>query len=378
MQYIGKLFLIVALLFVAESAVSQPPARKREQAKREKKAASGFANVQLTERAKSQFPTTLIPQEVDWKRDVYRSLDLEKESNASLYYPIEPLAGRMNLFTYLFHHIINGNITAYSYNLDGYEQFTDDNIVKPMDILENYRIYFEEKNGEIIVGKSDVPSAEVLSYYIKESHFYDQRTGTYSKRVTAICPVLHRSGEFSYEVTKYPMFWLNYNDIEQLLKQHTVMTSSLNNLTSMTFDDYFKKGCYSGDIYKTTNTRNLALAQYCKDSIEVKKEQKKIEKQLGDFHTNLWNTKTIAEIQQDSIDAAAKALKDSIEGVEPEKVEKKGTSIWKRVVGKFRKDSGTKTEKKSKEKKVGKKEKKSKSSGSSSGAARISVRRTRR
>ena len=146
----------------------------------------------------------------------------------------------------------------------------------------------------------------------------------------------------------------------------------------MTFDDYFKKGCYSGDIYKTTNTRNLALAQYCKDSTEVKKEQKKIEKQLGDFHTNLWNTKTIAEIQQDSIDAAAKALKDSIEGVEPEKTEKKGTSIWKRVAGKFRKDSGTKTENKSTEKKVAKKEKKSKSSGSSSGAARISVRRTRR
>ena len=378
MQYISKLFVIVALLFAAESAVSQPPARKREKAKKEKKAVAGIANVQLTERAKSLFPTIQTPQEVDWKRDVYRSLDLEKESNASLYYPIEPLAGRMNLFTFLFHHIINGNVTAYSYNLDGYEQFTEDNIVKPMDILENYRIYFEEKDGEIVVGKSDVPSAEVLSYYIKESHYYDQRTGTYSKRVTAICPVLHRSGEFSSEVTKYPMFWLNYNEIEQLLKQHTVMTSSLNNVTSMTFDDYFKKGCYNGEIYKTTNTRNLALAQYCKDSTEVKKEQKKIEKQLNDFHTNLWNTKTVAEIEQDSIEAAAKALNDSIESVEPVK-EKKSGNIWKRVVGKFRKDDGsTKSEKKSKEKKVTKKEKKSKSSGSSSGAARVSVRRARR
>lgn len=379
MQYISKLFVIVALLFVAESAMSQPPARKREKAKKEKKAASGFANVQLTERAKSQFPTAMTPQEVDWRRDVYRSLDLEKESNASLYYPIEPLAGRMNLFTFLFHNIINGNITAYSYNLDGYEQFTEENIVKPMDILENYRIYFEEKDGEIVVGKSDVPSAEVLSYYIKESHHYDQRTGTYGKRVTAICPVLHRSGEFSSEITKYPMFWLDYNEIEQLLKQHTVMTSSLNNVTSMTFDDYFKKGCYNGEIYKTTNTRNLALAQYCKDSTEVKKEQKKIERQLNDFHTNLWNTKTIAEIQQDSIEAAAKAAKDSVDGVVEPTKEKKSGSLWKRVVGKFRKDDGaSKNEKGSKEKKVSKKEKKSKSSGSSSKAARVSVRRTRR
>ena len=243
MQYISKLFVIVALLFAAESAVSQPPARKREKAKKEKKAAAGNANIQLTERAKSQFPVSTTPQEVDWRRDVYRSLDLEKEKNASLYYPIEPIAGRMNLFTYLFNNIVNGNITAYSYNLDGYEQFTEENAMKPVDILENYRIYFEEKDGEIVVGKSDVPSAEVLSYYIKESHFYDQRTGTYGKRVTAICPVLHRSGEFSSEVTKYPMFWLDYNEIAQLLARHNVMTSSLNNVTSMTFDDYFKMGC---------------------------------------------------------------------------------------------------------------------------------------
>ena len=175
------------------------------------------------------------------------------------------------------------------------------------------------------------------------------------------------------------MFWLDYNEIEQLLKQHTVMTSSLNNVTSMTFDDYFKKGCYNGEIYKTTNTRNLALAQYCKDSTEVKKEQKKIERQLNDFHTNLWNTKTIAEIQQDSIEAAAKAAKDSVDGVVEPTKEKKSGSLWKRVVGKFRKDDGaSKNEKGSKEKKVSKKEKKSKSSGSSSKAARVSVRRTRR
>lgn len=381
MQYISKLFVIVALLFAAESAVSQPPARKKEQAKKEKKVASGFANVQLTERAKSQFPTTITPQEVDWKRDVYRSLDLKNENNASLYYPVEPLADRMNLFTYLFHNIINGNITAYSYNLDGYEQFTEDYILKPMDILENYRIYFEQKDGEIVVGKSDVPSAEVLSYYIKESHFYDQRTGTYGRRVLAICPVLHRAGEFSFEVTKYPMFWLDYNEIAPLLAQHHVMTSSLNNVTSMTFDDYFRKNSYEGDIYKTVNTRNLALAQYCKDSAEIRKEQKKIERQLSDFHTNLWNTKTIAEIQQDSIDAAAKAIKDSIEGAEAGKeIKKNNSGFWKRAAGKLNKDDNDAAiEKKSKGQKVSKNEKKSQpSGGSSSRAPRVSVRRTRR
>ena len=302
MQYIRKLFILVAMIAVAQIATAQPPARNRAQA--ESNANSGTANIGLSERARSQYPSPATPQEVDWKREVYRELNLTNENNASLYYPVEPIGNSMNLFTFLFQNIINGNITAYKYNLDGNELFTDDNKIDVKNMLENYRIYYEQNNGAIVVGKSDVPSAEVLSYYIKESHYYDQRTGTYGKRITAICPVLHRSGEFTSDVTKYPMFWLNYDNIAPLMTQQTVMTSSLNNVATMTFDDYFKKGCYEGEIYKTVNMRNQAIAQYCSDSTEIKREQQMIEQQIEDFHTNLWNTRTVAQMRQDSINAA--------------------------------------------------------------------------
>ncbi len=298
------------IAFATQTADAQPPARKGENKKSDK--VQTTAVVGLTERAKSQYPVTQTPQEVDWKREIYRSLDLEKEKNASLYYPVEQIGDQCNLFTFLFNNILKGNITAYKYNLDGIEQFTEENIVSPMEMLENYRIYYELKEGELIVGRSDIPSAEVLSYYIKECHYYDQRTGTYGKQVTAICPVMHRSGEFGAEVTKYPMFWLKYDDISPLLTQQCVMNSSLNNVMTTTFDDFFRKGNYEGEIYKTVNMRNLAIAQYCKDSAAVKQEQQKIEQQLKDFRTNLWNTKTVAEVRQDSINAAIAAAKDSI------------------------------------------------------------------
>ena len=310
MQYISRILAIAMIAFATQTADAQPPARKGENKKSDK--AQTTAVVELTERAKSQYPVTQTPQEVDWKREIYRSLDLEKEKNASLYYPVEQIGDQCNLFTFLFNNILKGNITAYKYNLDGIEQFTEENIVSPMEMLENYRIYYELKDGEPIVGKSDIPSAEVLSYYIKESHYYDQRTGTYGKQVTAICPVMHRSGEFGAEVTKYPMFWLKYDDISPLLTQQCVMNSSLNNVMTTTFDDYFRKGSYDGEIYKTVNMRNLAIAQYCKDSAAVKQEQQKIEQQLKDFRTNLWNTKTVAELRQDSINAAIAAANDSI------------------------------------------------------------------
>ena len=291
MQYISKILVVAALALVASTANAQPPARKGDNNKKSNKAETTVV-VELTERARSQYPATQTPQEVDWKREIYRSIDLANEKNASLYYPVEQIGDNCNLFTFLFNNILKGNITAYKYNLDGVEQFTEENIISIVDILDNYRIYYEEKEGEFFVGKSDIPSAEVLSYYIKESHYYDQRTGTYGTQVTAICPVLHRSGEFGADVTKYPMFWLRYDDISQLLAQQPMMTSSLNNVMSTTLDDYFRKGCYEGEIYKTVNMRNLAIAQYCKDSTSIKQEQDRIEQQLKDFRTNLWSRRS--------------------------------------------------------------------------------------
>lgn len=354
MKYVSKFIVIIAVSLLGQYAVAQPPARTREKAKKEQKTTPA-AIVNMSERAKNQFPTTVVPQEVVWKRDIYRSLDLKKEKNASLYYPVEPMGESVNLFTYIFRLILEGSINAYTYNLDGYESFTEENKINPKDLLDNYRIYYEEKDGEFVVGKSDIPSSEVLSYYIKESNYYDQRTATYNQRVTAICPVLHRAEEFTTEVTKYPMFWLNYDEVAQILAQQKLVTSSYNNVSSMTIDDYFRKNCYEGEIYKTVNLKNLALNQYCKDSTAIKKEQENIENQLARFRTNLWETpKEIV-----ATDSTATAASDSIAA--PEKEEKKRTTLF----GSNKKEKKEKAQKKSSPKR-------------SAGTARLSVRRTRR
>ena len=363
MHYISRILILLAIVVIAQNANAQPPTRRGE--KTEKKESA--ANIKLTERAKAQYPGTVAPEDVDWKREIYRSLNLEVEENATLYYPVEPMGESVNLFTLLFQLVLSGDITAYKYNLDGYELFTEENKMDPKTMLENYRVYYEENHGELIVGKSDVPSAEVLSYFVKESHYYDQRKGVYGKQITAICPVLHRAGEFSSEVTKYPMFWVNYNDIKPFLTQKKIMSSSLNNVAQTTFDDFFTKGQYKGEIYKTVNARNLAISQYCKDSLEIKKEQQKIEQQLKDFETNLWNTKTVAETRQDSI----KAANDTV------KVEKKEKAPIKSRVARPATTTTTKTATTNKKSTISKpKEKAPARSVNTSGT--VSVRRTRR
>ncbi|MBQ5663369.1 MAG: hypothetical protein IIV19_02935 [Bacteroidaceae bacterium] len=86
MKYISKILLIVCISLLGQHAAAQPPKRKKEAAAKE----ATTLNIPMTDRAKAQYPTTATPTEVVWKREVYRILDLQKEKNASLYYPVEP------------------------------------------------------------------------------------------------------------------------------------------------------------------------------------------------------------------------------------------------------------------------------------------------
>ena len=195
-----------------------------------------------------------MPEDVVWKRDIYRSLDLTKDKNAPLYYPVEPMGRQVNLFTYLFRLMLTGRISAYTYKLDGVESFDEKDKLAVKDVLDRYGIYYEEKDGKYTVEANDVPSAEVTRYYIKESVYLDQRTGTFSTKVTALCPVLMRGAdEWGGDATPYPLFWVNYDDVAPWLAKLPMMASNYNNVNNMTADDYFTMNRYDGKIYKTNN-----------------------------------------------------------------------------------------------------------------------------
>lgn len=311
------LFIVIATCLCMQMMAQ--PARSRTQAKDEKKETTSIA---LSERAKIQYNvTTTVPTEVVWKRDVYRTLDLEKDQNAVLYYPVEPIGEQMNLFTLLFKLLLNDEIPAYEYLLDGTEQLTVENKVKVQDLLDRFGVFYEEKDGKFSVDNSDIPSSEVLSYFIKESSYYDQRTATYQTRITALCPVLHRDDGFSEQATKYPMFWVNYDEVSSYLERMCVMTSSYNNASNMSINDFFVTHRYKGDIYKTTNLRNLTLAQYCATDSALTKEQERIEEQLQTFERNIWSI----PVKEEPVDTT------SVASEKVEKKEKKSSRLVRRT-----------------------------------------------
>ena len=280
------LFLSTMMLMMGV-AVAQPPQRRAEQ-QAQQQAQQRNASSAMSMRAQISFPTAVeMPEEVVWRRDIYREISLEDDANGGLYHPVEPQGRQLNLFTYIFKLALNGYIPVYEYPTDGSDVFSDATKVDMKTILDNYHIFYEEKDGRIKVDNSDIPSAMVKKYYLKECAYYDQANSSLHVKVQALCPIM--MDEFGGEATQYPLFWVKYSELEPFLNRQTVMASGMNNAATVSMDDFFTLNMYRGKIYKTNNAQGKTLLQLCEgDETKVAAEQKRIEAELEGFKKTIF------------------------------------------------------------------------------------------
>ena len=262
-----------------------------------------------------------------WQRVIYRQVDLMKEPNAPLYYPTRPMNGQQNLFSTIFQLLGDNKIKAYEY-LDGYEEFDEAHLIRFKDMLDRFYILDEEvpgKGGEeptYVINESDVPSADVRSYYVKEAWYFDQNTSAFDVKILAICPILSSTGDMGE--TTMPMFWLPYENIRPYISNATIMTSNLNNATTFTMDDYFRRRMFEGEIIKTQNLMNQPLQAYCPTPDSLQNEQARIEAQLTGFEQSLWYQPDTTQVADDP--KAAKKAKKTVAKSTTEKAAKATTT----------------------------------------------------
>ncbi len=330
----------------------------------------------VTERMQNFFSednSSISDADRQWMRVIYRSIDLDKDQNAPLYFPEEPIDGQENLFRIILRLLADNTIPAYEY-LDGREIFTDKYRIKTRDVLERFYIPFSEakgsteKNPKFNIDENDVPTNEVLSYYVVERWEYDTRNNRLTPVVEAICPVLHRSGDFGGDALKYPMFWVKFSDLRPYLAAQTIFVDDDNNLPTCTYDDFFTLNLYDGDIYKTRNLKNKSMVQLYPDPDNLKRAQDSIQSSLDNFEKKLWVP------TREEVIAAREAREALASGADSASVKEETVAKTSRTRASARstKRSTKDTESKTKTK-VGK-PKASKPSSSSSNAAR-SVRR---
>lgn len=292
----------------------------RKRTERDKKKTE--QTVGVTDRMQA-FYEKKAPHDADlaYMREIYREIDLKKPENAPLYYPEDLIDGRENLLRVILGAVVSGSIPAYEY-LDGREIFSDKYKVNVGEMLDRYGIYYTQgkgstsKNPKYVIEEADMPTDQVLNYYIIEKWEFDRRSNRMKTRVEAICPVLTRSGDFGGD-TKYPMFWVKYDALRPYLARQYVFVSDDNNMPQYSLDDYFNLGMYDGEIYKTRNLRNLSMAQMFPDEDDRKQAQDSIDKRLRSYGKNLWvptREEFLAQKEKEMKDSQAIASGDSIPG----------------------------------------------------------------
>ena len=290
---------LTAMPLQAQEEVKDEAAQEQQTRRRSPRASRGERTEkkdtglpELTVRAQDM--NERLTQEIGnarWMRIIYRQVDLMKEQNAPLYFPTRPMNGQMNLFSVIFQLLGENKIKAYEY-LDGYEEFNEDHLINFKDLLDRFYILYEEvpnKGGgepSFVINESDIPAADVKSYYVKEAWFFDQNNSAFDVKILAICPILTSTGDMGE--TTMPMFWLPYENIRPYTSNSYIMTSSVNNAMTFTMDDYFRRRMFKGEIIKTQNLMNQPLQAYCPTPDSLKREQNKIEKQLTSFEESLW------------------------------------------------------------------------------------------
>ena len=284
----------LAVLFAGIALVAQVQnaggVRKRGEEDRRKKAeASGPV---ISDRMQSFFENK-EPHDADlaYVRQIYRSLNLSKEKNTPLYFPEDVIDGQENLFRIIMRLVVEGKIPAYEY-LDGREIFSDQYKIKVGDMLDRFEIYYTQtggngKNPRYEIAEADVPTNQVLNYYIIEKWEFDRRSNRMKTRVEAICPVLNKYGDFG-ETNRYPMFWVKFDALRPWLAQEYIFLSDDNNLPQYSLDDFFNMGMYDGEIYKTQNLRNLSMMQMYPDEDDLKAARDSIDRRLRSFGKDLW------------------------------------------------------------------------------------------
>ncbi|MBD5401857.1 gliding motility protein GldN [bacterium] len=319
MKIYRKILPLLALGLIAVGAVAQVEnaggVRKRSERDKKKAEAEG---PKVTDRMQG-FYEAKDPHDADlaYMRQIYRQIDLTKDANTPLYFPEDVVDGQENLFRIILGQVVDGKLPAYEY-LDGREVFSDQYKINVADMLDRFGIYYTsakgstEKNPKFQIEEADVPTGQVLNYYIIEKWEFDRRSNRMQTRVEAICPVLNRSGDFGGEA-RYPMFWVKFDALRPYLAQQYIFLNDDNNLPQYSLDDYFNMGMYDGEIYKTRNLRNLSMAQMYPDPDDMKRAQDSIDNRLKTFGKDLWvptREEYLAQKEKQEAAEAAKAADD--------------------------------------------------------------------
>lgn len=272
--------------------------------------------------------------DVVWSRYVYRVIDMRYKQNYQLYFPVKSDdPDYRNLFMVITNAVIQGmpiyekdaETIKPTFKLPFYAK--DSSLVRQtfrnpvpraliptMFLVDDPLADYSDDPTHYDVSSSDAmlvhydsitdklsfhfyPFESVvrnqLKFLIQEVVFFDKHTSRLHAKIMAIAPlnsdkIMTKDGSNVMSALRESiMFWIPFDALRPYMAMQYVIPSQ-NETRRVTFDEFFQKHLYTSYIVGEGNMYNRFIPEYSGAEDEIKKEQKRIEKELLDFEQDLW------------------------------------------------------------------------------------------
>ncbi len=266
---------------------------------------------ELSEAADSVVTIQHRTEDVVWRRDIYRIIDMRQKQNYQLYFPVEPDDPTyMSLYRLIVDAVQNGMTIFRRSERVLKPVLSMDNIVPRNEIKDQFMVggigeLDREDETSYVLNYDSIADTfsfqpynyntyvrNQLKYLLYEVIFFDKSTSRMYRKIVALAPLQpdQASGdeespaEFMRTSVK---FWILYDQLRPYLASHYLIPSQ-NEAKRVTFEEFFEKRLFSSYIVGEGNIYNRMILDYCFTEKDAKQEQARIEYELLTFEQDLW------------------------------------------------------------------------------------------
>lgn len=303
MKSLRNILSALSLLAVAGSLSAQQPAARVDSSAT---AVDYMVEIYRKENipSKEPIPYTYVREaDVMYEKTVWRVVDLREKQNLPLYYPTQPIGGRVNLIDLLLKGVENGEITPYD-PFDDYNEFSRKISLAEVNVNLGVKaggdtLWVDDGEGNMvaqITKTTERRTDQVTKLWVKEKIIFDKKRSVLERRVIGICPRRYYTkgggsvaddDEAAAEMLSTPIMWIYMPEARKVLSRHPIF-SRFNDAQNISFDDFFMQNRYAGNIYKVSNVYNNRTIEEYASGLDRLYEAQRIQNEIFDFEQDLW------------------------------------------------------------------------------------------
>lgn len=250
-------------------------------------------------------------EDIVWRRDIYRIIDMRQKQNFQLYFPatsddpiywslyrliLDAVAQGMNIYRpdqYVVKPTFNAERLVPREEVQDYFMTGTWSDLDRED-LDTYLLLYDSVENKLTPNftRYETYVRNQLKFLVQEVVFFNKHTSRLYTKIVAIAPLQpdmasgdeESPAEFMRTSIK---FWILFDELRPYLARR-YMIPTQNEQKRVTFDEFFQKRLFASYIVGESNMYNRMILDYCKTEDKAKKEQARIESELLTFEQDLW------------------------------------------------------------------------------------------